>query len=243
MKTVGLAIGCLFVSLSAHAVGISGQGTWETTLQARDLDGNLTTAEAYYDTVLGITWLADANYSGIRKDWGAATIWASELNPYGSNISGWRLPVTNDVGNDGQTYTNIYQGVDFGYNITSHSEMSHMFYVTLGDLAYYDVQGNEQNPFGLSNTGPFANIQGFYWSATEISPTYIGSAWSFDPGDGSQRERAKITTLYAWAVHDGDVGTPIVTSAVPLPAGIWLLGSGVLSLLGICNKRFRHIAA
>jgi hypothetical protein len=41
---------CSLMSVSSYA-----------SLLARDLDGNLTTAEAYYDTVLGITWLANAN--------------------------------------------------------------------------------------------------------------------------------------------------------------------------------------
>src|SRR3989304_3890046 len=58
----------LFVVLSlmlgfvtaAHAGSVTGQGSWETTLQARDLDGNTSTIEAYYDTVLHITWLPDA---------------------------------------------------------------------------------------------------------------------------------------------------------------------------------------
>jgi hypothetical protein len=40
-------------SPAAHAVGVSGQGPWETTLLARDLDGNAATAEAYYDTDFG----------------------------------------------------------------------------------------------------------------------------------------------------------------------------------------------
>jgi hypothetical protein len=58
---------------TAQAVSVSGQGTWETTLQARDMDGNLETAEAYYDTLLGITWLADpalmtANKFGLASD-------------------------------------------------------------------------------------------------------------------------------------------------------------------------------
>jgi hypothetical protein len=57
----------LAVSTSLHAASISGQGTWESTLQGRDLDGNLTTFEAYYDTALNITWLADANYAGTKS--------------------------------------------------------------------------------------------------------------------------------------------------------------------------------
>lgn len=48
-----------------HAIPVSGQGTWETTLQGRDLDGNAATFEAYYDTVLDITWLADTDI-GVR---------------------------------------------------------------------------------------------------------------------------------------------------------------------------------
>ena len=33
----------------------------ETTLEARDLDGDVSTIEAYFDIALNITWLADAN--------------------------------------------------------------------------------------------------------------------------------------------------------------------------------------
>src|SRR3989344_2551084 len=82
----------LGVSTLAHAAPVSGQGTWETTLQGRDLDGNLSTAEAYYDTALNITWLADANYGlGSIYDladgygngamtWTNANAWAASLN-------------------------------------------------------------------------------------------------------------------------------------------------------------------
>ena len=59
---VALSLMLGFVS-AANAASVSGQGTWKTTLQGRDLDGNLFTIEAYYDTALNITWLADANYA------------------------------------------------------------------------------------------------------------------------------------------------------------------------------------
>ena len=59
------------ISPSADAVSISGQGTWETTLQGRDLDGNAATFEAYYDAELNITWLADANLAA-SNDFGVA---------------------------------------------------------------------------------------------------------------------------------------------------------------------------
>src|SRR3989344_215147 len=70
-----LVVIVLGASSFAHAASVSGQGTWETTLQGRDLDGNLSTAEAYYDTALNITWLANANYAGTTMDWSNANAW------------------------------------------------------------------------------------------------------------------------------------------------------------------------
>ncbi|HEB56139.1 MAG TPA: hypothetical protein ENI98_07515, partial [Gammaproteobacteria bacterium] len=95
---------------NVYAAPITGQGTWESTLQGRDLDGDLSTFEAYYDTALDITWLADANYAGTPMDWATANNWAANLNPYNSGITGWRLPVTIDTGGRGCDYA--YSGTD-----------------------------------------------------------------------------------------------------------------------------------
>ncbi|MBI5041539.1 MAG: DUF1566 domain-containing protein [Gammaproteobacteria bacterium] len=226
---------------TAHAVSVVGQGTWETTLQGRDLDGNLATFEAYYDTAQNITWLADANYAGVGMSWTTADAWATNLNPYGSGIAGWRLPTTIDAdgpdadafGNDGCDQTpSLYQGLDCGYNITAHSEMSHMFYVTLGDMAYYRTTGTAAQPgWGLTNTGPFSNIQSNnYWSAT-LSPST--APWMFHFSTARQATGGDQSNVrYAWAVHSGDVGV----SAVPVPAAAWLFGSGLLGLVGISRK-------
>lgn len=230
----------------ATAIAVSGQGTWESTLQGRDLDGNLATFEAYYDTVLNITWLADANYantSGYDSDgymtWSTAVAWATSLNPYGSGITGWRLPTTVDVGNDGATYGSygIYQAVDYGYNITSHSEMSYMFYETLGNIAYYDTSGIATGctapNYCLSNTGPFSNLQpNNYWSVTE-EPYNTNYAWDFSFSHGYQSNFHKAYSLNTWAVHAGDVGA----SAVPVPTAAWLFGSGLLGLVGIARRK------
>lgn len=40
----------------ALADGVPGQGTWESALLPRDIDGD-TTTDAFYDTELDITWL------------------------------------------------------------------------------------------------------------------------------------------------------------------------------------------
>ena len=71
-RSVARVISILFLNLlstSTHSAAISGQGTWESTLLARDFDGNMSTVEAYYDTVLGITWVAFANHDRYRYIW------------------------------------------------------------------------------------------------------------------------------------------------------------------------------
>jgi len=212
---------CLISSLSifAHAGGVSGQGTWETTLQGRDLDGDFATAEAYYDRVLNITWLADANNSGIKMDWTTANSWAAGLDPYSSGITGWRLPTVMDTGAPGCDGTNA--GTDCGYNVqttsgsppypavTVYSEMASMFHDTLGNKSYLDPSGVYQPDYGLTNTGPFDNIQAdAYWSGTEFG-IYPDTALNFYFSGGFQIDTNKSYTYYAWAVHSGDVGVPV----------------------------------
>ena len=233
---LGAACASLFITLSgaAQAASVSGQGTWETTLQGRDLDGDLSTFEAYYDTALNITWLANANYAGTTMTWSAANAWADGLTLGG--YTEWRLPTITDTGTSGCNWS-ITGGTDCGYNVdTATSEMAHMFYSTLGNLAYYDTSGSgPQTGWGLSNTGPFSNVQSnYYWSATEYAPD-TNYAWDFYTYSGLQPYNVKTYTSYAWAVHTGDVGA----SAVPVPAAAWLFGSGLLGLIGVSRKRRR----
>ncbi len=194
---------------------------------------------AYYDPEADLTWLADANYaqtSGYdidgRMTWADANTWVAGLNVGG--VADWRLPDTVDVGNDGATYSNIYQGVDFGYNITTHSELSNMFYNVLGNTAFYDTSGDATGcttpNYCLTNTGPFSNLQSYhYWSATKYAGS-TGYAWVFIMRTGNQGFYLEGSSLYGWAVHEGDVG------AVPVPAAVWLFGSGFLGLIGVARR-------
>ena len=189
---------------------MSGQGTWESTLQGRDLDGNTTTFEAYYDTVLDITWLADANYaqtSSFDADgwmpWADAGDWVRSLNIGG--ITGWRLPTVVDTGSPGCDFA--YSGTDCGFNVdTATGELAHMFYVTLGNKAYYDDTGNPAQPgSGLSNTGPFSNVKSFsYWTDT-VFATNAGFSWHFDFILGHQGGVNQTSDQYVWPVYPGDV--------------------------------------
>lgn len=234
-------------SPALYAAPVSGQGTWETTLEGRDLDGNLSTFEAYYDTVLDITWLADANYAGRRWNWASANSWAAALDPYGSGITGWRLPDANPI--DGTTAydanTSYIGTKDRGSNISAPgtlfagstaNEMAHLFHNTLGNLGYCDPAtstvsscSGPQTGWGLSNTGPFSNVQSeLYWSGM----LFGSGAWYFSMDRGVQSTSATRNGHYAWAVHEGDVGA----SAVPVPAAFWLFGSGPLGLIGLCRN-------
>ena len=191
---------------------------------------------AYYDDVADLTWLADANAAGTHMNWADSNAWAAGLTVGG--VDGWRLANTVDEGNDGATYTSVYNGVDFGYNITSHSELSNMFYNVLGNTACYDSGGVSTGctfpTWGLTNTGPFSNLQSDrYWSATEYALS-SSHAWTFNMQLGMQAYNGdKTGTAYAWAVQSGDV------SAVPVPAAVWLFGSGLVGLVGLARRK-RH---
>lgn len=244
------------VSTPLYAVSISGQGSWETTLQGRDLDGNLSTAEAYYDTSQHITWLANANYAGTMMGWDYANTWAAALNING--YTGWRLPIVNPIDGTTANDQNIsYIGTEDRYHNVSApgtryagstaSEMAHMFYNTLGDKSYCDPTtstvsscNGPQPGWGLTNTGPFSNIQSRlgYWSATGYAPN-TENAWTFHFSNGLQiagdGDAGKAGSQYAWAVHAGDVGTP----TVPVPAAVWLLGSGLVGLMSLSRRHLR----
>ncbi len=98
------------IALLITAMGFSSLAN--AALVGRDLDGNLTTAEAYYDNVADLTWLADANANG-TMNWADANSWAAGLSV--SGVGGWRLPTSDTC---------------IGFNCTG-SEMGDLFYNAL----------------------------------------------------------------------------------------------------------------
>lgn len=240
--SVGLAVCAATFLMPGHAAPVNGQGTWETTLQGRDLDGNTGNGfEAFYDTALNITWLADANFaqtSGFDDDgymnWDTAMSWAASLNVNG--ITGWRLPDLVDVGLPGCDGDSNFSGPNCSYNVsTSTSELAHMYHLTLDNKAYYDTSGNgPQSGWGLTNTGPFKNIQSsFYWTGVEYDSPQTEAAWFFGTYDGLQGGDGKIYELNAWAVHDGDI------APVPEPTTCALTLAGLTALLAVRRRSHR----
>ena len=171
---------------------------------------------AYYDTDADLTWLADANVAG-SMNWRQSMDWAAGLNV--SGVDGWRLPDT--LQPDASCDDHGSSGTDSGYHCTG-SEMGNLFYTVL------------DNSPGLSNSGPFSNIMGSYWTATLVTNFSPGNAWSFDMYLGRQDYYGSTTLFFnAWAVHDGDIGA----SAVPVPAAVWLFGSGLIGLIGVARRK------
>jgi len=219
----------LYALLAAAAVAMTSL-TAHAALLPRDIDGG-GVVDAYYDTAQDITWFADWSVSG-KLTWDQAVAWAASLNVHG--VGGWRLPHVVDTGNPGCDFS-VAGGTDCGYNVdTETSELARMWYVTLGNLAFCardnsicDLQGPGQSGWGLTNTGPFRNMQsGSYWSGTEYSPDK-SEAWSFATDDGGQDSEAKTSSFYAVAVHAGDVApAPVAYNVIDLGPGVIALGAG-----------------
>lgn len=126
--------------------------------------------QAYYDTVLDITWLADANLAdsngfgvaGILTNgempWSTANDWIAAMNAaHGTGYLGfddWRLPTLSPV--DGSSTFNTafsnngttdigYGAIGIGWQTDADdfvSEMGYMFYADLGNLAICAPNGS-----------------------------------------------------------------------------------------------------
>lgn len=142
-----------------------------------------------YDTETQLSWQKDAGAAG-KKSWDQAIAWAACLNDGSgfAGLTGWRLPNADAV-------------CGFNDNCTN-SEMGHLFYTELGNKTIViDEPGD-----ALKNTGPFTNVQHFYYWSGQASlywdrkPNF---AWTFAFDSGNQGPRIKDQAAYAWAVRPG----------------------------------------
>jgi hypothetical protein len=250
----------LLAVLAGLAFNIGFSGAAQATLQGRDLNGSAGSFEAYYDTELGITWLADANYAKTsghdatgEMNWVDANAWAASLSfTNGTQVfDNWRLPTLTPINGVSFQYLLSSNGsTDEGYNVSAPgsvfagskaSEMAHLFYNTLGNPSYETLSGANSGlcagpNYCLKNVGPFSNMKSWiYWTGLEYGKN-TSRAWDFIPLDGSQDRDPKTETYYAWAVSDGDI------AAVPEAQTYAMLLAG-LALLGFVSRRRQQTEA
>jgi PEP-CTERM motif len=243
----GFVVAALTVGVGSTQAAVSGQGTWETTLQGRDLDGNVGNGfEAYYDTTQNLTWLTNpSNFTGFGS-WAGSPNWVNV-----NGIKGWRLPRFVDTGAPGCNFG--YDATDCGFNVdVNASELAHLFYVTLGNTSRYNRDGTaiptagglSVGPAGFANTGPFQNIQLYRDNYTPSKGSFIEFAnyaikddgdkfWGFLSLSGYQAPPSENQSVYAvyWPVHTGDVGL-----AVPEPSTWMMWCLGLLGLFSASRK-------
>ena len=173
---------------------------------------------AYYDDVADLTWLADAHAAGTNMNWTTANQWAADLVVDGND--NWRLASALNSDNTGPCA---------GFNCTD-SELGSLFYNVLGGIA-----GRPINQIHNSNYDLFTNVmfnnRSHYWTATE-NANNASWAWVINMTNGEAHGFNNKTDLnLAWAVQSGDV------SAVPVPAAVWLFGSGLLGLISVARHK------
>ena len=185
------------------------------SLVGRNLDGNTATAEAYYDTVLNVSWLADAGGALSPMTWSQTQAWIASLNAQNGGVgylgvNGWRLPTL---------HVNIHTPFVYCGSASElacrDSEFGYMFW---------------QNGVTTSSPGPFANVAYRYWADPYNSGTSAPRLFFMDDGGQTDGTYAEFSHS-AWAVHSGDFGSAVV----PIPAAG--LFAGALGLLGVTRRR------
>jgi hypothetical protein len=176
-----------------------------------------------YDDVLDITWAQP----DVSRTWDDSNAWASGLTLGG--VSGWRLPYISVAAGAGP-FNDSPVECDTATEVACRdNELGYMFYHNLsGTLGQSIPPNGDPDVLAL-----FPTLQPvWYWSGTELGS--VGdSGFAFNFGD--QLSDGQVPNFYSWAVHAGNVG------AVPVPAAVWLFGSGLIGLLGLARRKRWHL--
>ncbi len=195
-----------------------------------------------YDSASNIKWTVDGNLLGTMESGSAdlASIIMTEVSSV-TDSQGNHTLINSDFGSNGDVswygaeafvayldHTK-YQGYS-NWVMPSLTELATLFNTNLGEAPGSSITTNHNSDYGL-----FSNIQtSAYWSGTEQDPSssFQDGAWYFVSQVGLQVTTNKFNKFSAWAVSPGNV------SSVPVPAAIWLFGTGILGLIGF--KRRKH---
>lgn len=143
----------------------------------------------------------------VPKTWQNASADAAALVI--GDATDWRLPYTHVPDGAGPTTTApCVSCVD--------NELGYMFAVNLG---------------GTLPSTEFPDLESTsYWSATQYD---ADKAWAVHSLTGISDWSFKAATSgrHGWAVHEGNIGV------IPVPAAVWLFGSGLVGLIGVARRK------
>jgi len=216
-------------------------------------------ADANYARTSGVTETG-------AMTWQQATDWVTQLNLGGySDWRLPSTPETDATCSNAYDFFGSGNVVGAGYGCTG-SEMGNLYYSSLGNTGAWDYEGaNWQNAdgywqtnegSGFLNAGPFYNVMAGlptdefgnrdpseigYWSGTLGADVYGEYKWHLHLGgddgwDGYQGWRHGSDNFYTMLVRDGDVAGGIGSTAVPVPAALWLFMSGIIGLIGVSRR-------
>lgn len=192
-----------------------------------------------YDDDLNITWLQDFHYGGVAANWNDANTWAESL-VFGG-FDDWRLPSTPQMD---PTCASVNTIDNLTYQDCTGGEMGHLYYEELGNSYAPDFINQISNDYGPFIFDVRVQSTGF-WTSTRFDPTLdwptdTGAMipqndqyhWLFYMNKGAKYVFADGNTRLVTAVRDGDV-----LGAVPVPGAIWLMCSGLASLMLLSRRK------
>lgn len=202
----------LIGALCASVFGFISMSSHATLVGVLPLTPGGTNYQAFYDNQLDITWTADANINGLDT-WGNQDAWVAGLDING--VTGWRLPSMDVNGDNTVVICTSDQAA------CKDNEFGHLYFYGAGTVFGSGITASSPGPFSnvLSNAWYWAGQSSSFWARDLF--IFINGSNGGDSGG----------SWAAWAVHSGNVST------VPVPAAVWLFGSGLLGLMGIARRK------
>lgn len=149
----------------------------------------------------------------------------SLANPYNvTSVEGWFGATT-----DGTVTAAIYS--DNGSGIPVSELFSQQFLLDNPSISNNTWDG----AFGLS----WSLGAGTYWLAFEVRSGDTGAGWMPGGPEGAPNPLPDYAHWNGslWISQDSSVAYGMRINAVPIPAAVWLFGSGLLGLIGIARRR------
>lgn len=183
--------------------------------------------DRYIDHTLGGTYTPASSYADFNEDWWAWEAGASQtssltstaMSGTGSTYAGYDAMNYGAVGTsvfsvtftvDELTNFSLAGALDTGLWDSSMSvSLVENNVEMFGIASIWDLPNDGVNPFSFDGQFVAGNVYELMLSSSSFDSDYYNESWQFD----------------------------LTTSAVPVPAAVWLFGSGLLGLIGVARRK------